>query len=276
MEDNLTPESTKLVANSLYEELFEYNDLTADFEILSTIRYDPNLSSNIPNNPQDISEANFFLFKEHYNRLKDTSEFFLQNESQSLDISESLLLNHLKQSIADSNLDITRPLKIRLLASLSGNIKIELYETSPRPNLLDGITTDKIPTPEIWDAYIDNKSILISPFTSFKTTNRGHYTDARNRCLPGNRPGKEEVLVFNTQSMLMEGSITNVAIKHKPTGKWITPPLSSGCLCGVMRHYLLMNNYIKELPISKEMVNTGDELLLFNGIMGVVKAKVVY
>lgn len=73
----------------------------------------------------------------------------------------------------------------------------------------------------------------------------------------------------------MEGSITNVAIKRKRDGKWVTPLLSSGCLCGVMRHFLLRRNYIEEDIVLIKDVSIGDEMILFNGVMGVVRGRVV-
>lgn len=271
----LTSEQRQELAGDLYQEFFRKNDTIDQFEILSTIRYDPSLTHPPPTSPQEISAANFFLLPEHYNRLKCTSDFFLKQTNQTLDISQKQLVKQLKDAIKTSSISVSTPLKIRLLATLQGKFNIELYETAPRQNLLDGILEDQLEEQEIWDAFIDQEPTMISPFTSFKTTYRPHYSAARERCLPGKRPGKEEVLIFNPQSMLMEGSITNVAIKERTTGKWITPPLSSGCLCGVTRHFLLMKNYIQELPISRDMIKVGDEILLFNGIYGVARAKVV-
>lgn len=267
-----SPDQHELLTSQVYQDYYTNDADIPEFEILSTIRYDPKLTSPAPKGPEDIKEANLFLFPEHYHRLKNTTEFFLKGNS--LDLSSDLLLQKLTQAIKDSGIDVATPLKIRLLVSLNGTINIELYETSIRENLLDGLKDD-FPSDQILDAYIDEETLMISPFTSFKTTNRAHYSASRQRCLPGKRAGKEEVLVFNTQNMLMEGSITNVAIKDKKTGHWVTPPLGSGCLCGVVRHFLLMKDYIKELPISRNMVQSGDEIMLFNGIMGVVKAKVV-
>ena len=44
----------------------------------------------------------------------------------------------------------------------------------------------------------------------------GEYAaDDIERALPGLRPGKEEVLLINGLEQLMEGSITNVAIRRK-------------------------------------------------------------
>ena len=70
-------------------------------------------------------------------------------------------------------------------------------------------------------------------------------------------------------------SDTNVAIRRKKDGKWITPQLSSGCLCGVMRHFLLRKDFIEEETILLRSLEIDTEILLFNGIMGVVRGKIV-
>jgi Branched-chain amino acid aminotransferase/4-amino-4-deoxychorismate lyase len=147
------------------------------------------------------------------------------------------------------------------------NVLVSSVYQSP-PNILEQSLLDD------WDVYIDSQPTFISPFTSFKTTNRQHYTDARNRRLPGVRPGREEVLVYNHQNDMMEGSITSFAVRRKSDGMWITPQLSSGCLCGVMRHFLLRKDFMEEEVIKLDSLAVGTEVMLFNGVMGVVRGRI--
>ena len=75
----------------------------------------------------------------------------------------------------------------------------------------------------------------------------------------------------------MEGSITNVAVIQKdPNGskKYVTPRLATGCLCGTMRHYLLRLGLIEEGDIDIGSLTVGNEVLLFNGVMGCIKGTV--
>lgn len=250
-----------------------------EFEILSTIRYDPKLTPIPPIVAPDITKENFFLFEEHYNRLLFTLEYFrIQShgvKELDFDIHEDLLLSKIIDAIAQSDKFVFEPMKIRLLVSLDGSVRIEIYDTPIRENLLDGLQNPNVSTDDIWDVYIDKELTLISPFTSFKTTNRAVYNTARHRSLPGLRPNREEVLLINGLEHLMEGSISNVAIKRKKDGKWITPQLSSGCLCGVMRHFLLRKKFIEEETISLQAIDVDSEVLLFNGIMGVMRGKII-
>ncbi|EGW33426.1 uncharacterized protein SPAPADRAFT_151512 [Spathaspora passalidarum NRRL Y-27907] len=243
------------------------------FQILSTIRYDPKLTEHPPQTYQDVSPDNFFLLPEHVERLKFTLNYFhLQFKTTiHFEITKEHLVQNIVQVMKNDAKSVNKPYKIRGLFDLDGKATIEVHDTPARENLLDGLTQEQ----PSYDVYLDTQATLISPFTSFKTTKREVYSQARNRRLPGLNPGKEEVLLYNTQNHVMEGSITNVAIKRVSDGKWITPLLSSGCLCGVTRHFLLRKGFIEEDVINLEMLVPGMEILLFNGIMGVVKGVIL-
>ncbi|KAL3230964.1 Aminodeoxychorismate lyase [Nakaseomyces bracarensis] len=132
-------------------------------------------------------------------------------------------------------------------------------------------------TEEIWDVFIDTEPIETSAFTSLKSTNRSHYTAARNRMDEMKRilgiVGKTEILVWNKHRQLMEGSITNVAIPNKDN-KLMSPGLNSGCLCGTMRYYLIQKGFIVSHDISVDDLKDGESILLFNGVMGIVKGRI--
>lgn len=266
------------IAHHIYEKYLvdSFRINSSEFDILSTIRYDPNLTEVSAAFPRNIRKENIFLFEEHYNRLVFTLDFFnyalYSLPEVSFDLSQDKLLETLFEAIKLSGKNISEPMKIRLLVSCNGNVKVEVTATSERPNLLDGLTESS----DVWDVYLDKEMTIISPFTSFKTTNRKAYNDARERSLPGIRPGKEEVLLVNTLGHLMEGSITNIAVRRKRDGKWVTPQLSSGCLCGVMRHFLLRKNYLEEETVSLQDLDRNSEILLFNGVMGVIKGRIIH
>lgn len=260
----------------------EYNPENSQFEILSTIRYDPNLSPHFPITVDEIKKENFFLFEEHYHRLIYTLKYFQihlnidskekKDDFSGFDVTEEYLLSCLVESIKHSESTLfLQSLKIRMLVSRTGELRIELYETPFRLDLFDGLRDS--PNGDIWDVRIDSERILISPFTSFKTTNRKIHSGARERGIPGNRPGLEEVLMVNTQGLIMEGSITNIAVRRNE--HWVTPLLSSGCLCGVARNYLLRKYLITEGVVKELDIRVGSEILLFNGVMGVVRGMIV-
>ncbi|MFT3827275.1 MAG: aminotransferase class IV [Chitinophagaceae bacterium] len=79
-------------------------------------------------------------------------------------------------------------------------------------------------------------------------------------------------LVLNIHKRICDATIANVfLVKDKAV---ITPPLSEGCVAGVMRAHLLQKiaeaGYtITEAPVTKEMIDTADEMFLTNALYGI-------
>ncbi|CCH60467.1 hypothetical protein TBLA_0C06750 [Henningerozyma blattae CBS 6284] len=132
-----------------------------------------------------------------------------------------------------------------------------------------------------WITYIDSEITYPSPFTIFKTTNRSHYTQARERLTMkieenNSQNFKNEILLKNAYGFLSEGSITNFAIKSE-NNEYLTPNMNVGCLYGIMRQYLISKNLIKifngHTPSIKDV---GGEIILTNGVMGCVRSAVCH
>lgn len=237
------------------------------FQVLSTIRYDRTLVSvedfNKAQAVGEIPEACFFLLKIHHQRLLATRSFFTWN----VDITYERLLEELRAAVAA--LDSSKPYKMRVLMSKDGELTVEASEVARRTNLFSGLTWESGNDNPHFTVYLDKDYIVIGPFTSFKTTQREQYNKARERSLKPNGPKYQEVLLYNGRDHVTEGSISNVAFFRN--GGWKTPPLASGCLCGVVRHYLMSRKVLQEEPILKSSLRDGEPLFIFNGIMGVCR-----
>jgi branched-subunit amino acid aminotransferase/4-amino-4-deoxychorismate lyase len=59
------------------------------------------------------------------------------------------------------------------------------------------------------------------------------YTAAIQARREAERAGADDALLHNTHGELCCGTVANLLVHRE--GRWITPPLSSGCLPGVMR-----------------------------------------
>ncbi|CAB4256210.1 similar to Saccharomyces cerevisiae YMR289W ABZ2 Aminodeoxychorismate lyase (4- amino-4-deoxychorismate lyase), catalyzes the third step in para-aminobenzoic acid biosynthesis [Maudiozyma barnettii] len=175
--------------------------------------------------------------------------------------------------------------KMRILLDKEGVLQIQRTEIPTLPysinyfykNILGGVLESTEPT---WDIFLDDYPIISSRFTTYKTTNRDHYDFARrvlqqkvSAYRTDDSMAKSEILLFNKDNIITEGSITNIAVNVTDENgtKYVTPFLTSGCLCGTMRYYLLKKGYIEEGVIQKSSINVGDSILLFNGVMGCVK-----
>lgn len=241
----------------------------------------------------------FLLLGEHYKRLNFALQFFKWGTHVPLQLLLDKLIEALPEHSDVSNneekmsllLNESSCYKMRVLVSKSGRMRVEAHPLArstdlgqfPNPSsyFINTILSAFLPeSSTVWNVFIDTETLTVSPFTTFKTTYRDHYNAARKRLTEmASRYGQStqnEILVFNDAYQLMEGSITNVAvIRHKDDDpsqiRFVTPPLSSGCLCGTMRHYLLKKRLLDEYPIDVRDLREGDKVILFNGVMGCVK-----
>lgn len=85
--------------------------------------------------------------------------------------------------------------------------------------------------------------------------------------------GWNEALLLNNQGCIAEGSRTNLFLFRG--GRWSTPPLSGGCVAGVMRRHLMNLLQSAGTPVTEESI-TPDQLLsaegaaLTNALRGVI------
>lgn len=273
-----------LNSNNLYNETISSVN-QEEFYVFSTIRYDPSFCENIPKNFNSIEETSFFLFKFHFERLFLSLKYYTSkikkntNSNLHFEFNSDFFLFNLKQAIRAYNKDINNPLRIKFMINIDGDLKINVFDTkiiNKEFFLLNKKKSfDQVCFFDVWNIYLDTQSTEFSYLSFFKTTNRSVYDNARLRTLPNLKPDLEEVLLYDKDGFLVEGSITNFAIKRISDNKWITPPLSLRCLFGVMRRFLLEKNYIIEEKIHLNNLNSKTEIVLFNSLRGIFKGKIV-
>ncbi len=119
------------------------------------------------------------------------------------------------------------------------------------------------------DPYFHSISTLISSCERRNATSRLSQckTFAYNQSIQAkheaNIAGYDDALLLSTNGELCCGTTANLIIKRQ--GQWITPPLDSGCLAGVMRQQGLNSGIIKEANIHHQPY-PGDEWLLINSL----------
>lgn len=74
----------------------------------------------------------------------------------------------------------------------------------------------------------------------------------------------DDCIVLNTNNRICDTSVANIFIVKGET--IFTPPLSEGCIAGVMRRFLIENLDIVEIPLSINDLLTADEIFLTNSI----------
>jgi len=94
-----------------------------------------------------------------------------------------------------------------------------------------------LPEGTVWRIAVAREARLGStdPILRHKTSKRGVYEAARAE-YP--RDMADEVILLNEKDEVCEGTITNIFVDDG-TGTMLTPPLSSGCLAGILRTSLI-------------------------------------
>lgn len=73
-----------------------------------------------------------------------------------------------------------------------------------------------------------------------------------------------DALILNTSGNIIESTIANIFwIKD---GAVFTPPLTEGCVAGVMRRHIMNNVQVKEQPLNEKVILHADEVFLTNAI----------
>lgn len=174
-------------------------------------------------------------------------------------------LIHLDQSgTASSTSTSTRPAiafsqvtdlcgtRVRLLLSPSGQLDIQ---TAPLPALQG-------------DPFIALTRLRLDstePLLQHKTTHRPWY-DATTQWLT-QHPDYFDLIFLNEKGELCEGSRSNIYVLKG--GDWLTPPLSSGLLGGVLRTHLLETSQAKEAILTpSDLTADKTSIRLSNALRG--------
>lgn len=99
-----------------------------------------------------------------------------------------------------------------------------------------------------------------------KTTQRALY-DADRAALPS---GIDEYIYLNDRDEVCEGTITTVFAKIN--GIWKTPPLSSGCLPGVLRQAKIEDASCRVGIITREDLENAEQIHVGNALRGEIPA----
>ena len=100
-----------------------------------------------------------------------------------------------------------------------------------------------------------------SPASRCKTFAYGWAVQARREARSA---GADDALVLNTRGDLCCGTTANVVLRLE--GAWRTPPVSSGCLPGVMRGRALALGLIQETPLALHHLQEAEGGLLLNSL----------
>ncbi len=108
---------------------------------------------------------------------------------------------------------------------------------------------------------ISSKSVVqYTPWSEAKTMNGIPYVIAARECTSRQL---DDLVIPSADGQAAEAISANIFVFHNK--EWITPPLSSGCIAGVMRAYILDNSWdfnCVEKPVSRELLESAEALAL--------------
>lgn len=151
---------------------------------------------------------------------------------------------------------------------MPSRLRLELSETGQFEITAAPFTLQ--PEDTVWSVAISRDMRLDSrlPILRHKTSLRDTYDAARAEY---ERAEADEVLLLNERGEICEGTITNVFLEAGD-GLLITPPLSCGCLAGVLRTSLICTRKARVGHVSPEDLAIGP-FYLGNSLRGLVRGK---
>lgn len=160
---------------------------------------------------------------------------------------------------------------LRRIGTLNGpnRVRLELFGDGHH----EITSADFTPLPEsaVWTVRIASSVRLSSsePLLRHKTSMRSTYDAARAEFT---REQCDEVLLLNDKGEVSEGTITNLFIQDSEG--LLTPPLSSGCLAGVLRTSLLCQTKARVAPIlPTDLVD--QPFYLGNSLRGLIRGRLI-
>ncbi len=141
------------------------------------------------------------------------------------------------------------PRRLRLLLDADGRITVEVTEMPAE-------------SAEPVKLIVDAESVNSQDWLLFhKTTRRDLYEERRAR-----HPEAGDVVLVNERGEVTETTIANLAVKLD--GRWVTPPLDSGCLPGIERQVLLDKGRLEERVVTVAELKSADEIAVINSLRG--------
>jgi para-aminobenzoate synthetase/4-amino-4-deoxychorismate lyase len=188
-------------------------------------------------------KAGFVLLDLHLVRLEQSARFFNFRSDR------HLVLARLEAAI----LNFSRiPMKVRLLLSVSGELSIDATPLESDPLPVPALVTFASSAVDRGDAKLFHK-----------TTNRELYLR-----LLGSAPDCYDLLLWNKEAFVTE--LTRFNVLAWMNGRWTTPPVEHGLLCGTLRQELLQAGLVEEADLSKDHLVTAQALAAVNSVRGLL------
>ena len=149
-------------------------------------------------------------------------------------------------------------------------LRLELFENGRRE--ITSAPYQSLPEGIVWKVRVARSARLNSadPILRHKTSQRAVYDAARAEYA---RDQADEVILLNEKDEVCEGTITNVFVDDGASG-FLTPPLSSGCLAGVLRTSLICRKMARNQRLTIDDLRR-TPFYVGNSLRGLIRAELV-
>lgn len=206
-------------------------------------------------------ENGYWLLPDHLGRLQASADFFL------FSCDRELVMRELKTTAKQFD---HHPMRVRLTLAKDGQVQLSWVECDKllvrRLPEQPGPITKELPKVELSKERVDHSS----PYLFHKSTRREVFDREFKKAKD---MGLFDICFLNKEDKLTEGCITNIFLYTH--GGYVTPPVSSGLLAGVMRKQLLADKErnVEEKELTIEDVVGARAIFLCNSVRGVVQVR---
>ncbi|KAI7305042.1 hypothetical protein KC315_g14881 [Hortaea werneckii] len=254
-------------------------DLEGDGEfcVFTTVRWDPMLIKSSENAAASCNQScPIYMLEHHWTRLQVAKWSTSFTRSSPAELLWQLLtaVQHWLAKNPDQQVDALR-LKHKVYADSHTVTDIMPVPRIPIEQLFPsslGRPTDPPPSPE-WEIYLDDRPTEVSETTMYKTSERFCYDRARATAGIESYVERKEVLLFNPEGEIMDGSITSVYFWRD--GQWVTPESMSGGQQGTTRRWTLQKKLCIEGKIHASDLREGEVVWLSNASKGYFRGRFV-
>ena len=246
--------------------------------IFTTLRWDPTLLESAANSKASCDQpCPFYMLKYHWARL--------QPASQAAIATPAALLESLSHQVQQWHLnhpnDSTESLRIKYRIYANGRTVTEISPITRIPLRtlfpVSFLFMSERPAQMVpWTATLDTVPTTISSHTRYKTSSRIPYDRARAAANITSYADTVEVLLYNDNDEILDGSITTPYFLVKD--EWVTPAAACGGQQGTTRQWALAQGLCVEGVVESKLLQRqeadGKIVWLSNGVRGFFEARI--
>lgn len=247
----------------------------AEFCVFTTVRWDPMLTASAENTAASChTPCPIYMLEHHWTRLQVAKWSTSFARSSPAELLRQLLVAVQQWLLKNPG---AKPEALRLKHRVFADSRT-ITDISPVPRIpmsqlfpdTLGLPPDPPPSQE-WEVCLNDIPTEVSETTMYKTSERHFYDRARHVAGIQSYTERREVLLFNPEHEVMDGSISSAYFWRN--GQWVTPQSISGGQQGTTRRWALQKKLCVEDAVSVDGLRDGEVVWLSNASKGYFRGR---